>query len=187
VAGDAAGYDAGRLLPTDLVDVTATSASTSAITGNVAGRSSAGWKITYSNLDEKTVTSSTLLGGCVIWNSLLPTGGAGGCASGAAAVAAFYQADYLTGAPNCAQSFLSGTAYARSISRNVVSPPPEPSPAVAVGAGGMRLSTLEIQPGAQEVTQVTAQSNSEMLQLLYSLPLTQDQHLCRHVDASTCR
>jgi type IV pilus assembly protein PilY1 len=188
VAADAAGYDTGRLLPADLADITATTASTSAITGNVAGRSSAGWKLTYANIDEKTVTSSTLLGGCVIWNSLLPNGGSGGCASGAAAVASFYQADYLTGAPNCAQSFLTGTSYARSIARNVVSPPPEPSPAIAVGGGGtsLRLSTLEIQPGAQQVTQITAQSSSEMLQLLYSIPLTPDQHACRHVSATSC-
>jgi hypothetical protein len=83
---------------------------------------------------------------------------------------------------------LTGTSYARSIARNVVSPPPEPSPAIAVGGGGtsLRLSTLEIQPGAQQVTQITAQSSSEMLQLLYSLPLTPDQHLCRHVSATSC-
>jgi len=85
-------------------------------------------------------------------------------------------------------SFLSGSNYVRSIQRNVLSPPPEPAAAVAVGAGGasLRFSTLEIQPGASEVTQMTVNTSTEMLQMLYSLPLTVDQHTCRHVSAAAC-
>lgn len=188
VAGDAAAYDGGRLAAGELVDVSSTTATTSTVSGAVASRGSAGWSLRYANIDEKTVTSSTLLGGCVIWSSLLPTAGAGGCASAGSVTAPFYQADYLTGAPNCAQSFLSGSSYARYISRNVISPPPEPSAAMAVGAGGrsLRFSTLEIQPGAEEVTQMSVSGITEMMQLLYSIPLTADQHACRHVDATAC-
>ena len=188
VAADAASYDGGRISAGELVDVTSTAATTTSIIGPVASRGSAGWSLRYGNIDEKTVTSSTLLGGCLVWSSLLPGAGAGGCASAGSVTAPFYQADYLTGAPNCAQSFLSGTAYARSISRNVISPPPEPSAAVSIGAGGksLRLSTLEIQPGAQEVTQISVSGTNEMLQLLYSLPLTKDQHTCRHADRAAC-
>jgi len=184
----AGAYDSNRLSAADLVDVTATTATTTAVTGNTAGRSSAGWTVSYSAIDEKTVTSSTILGGCVIWSSLIPTGGAVGCASAGATIAPFYQADALTGAPNCAASFLSGSSYVRSIQRNVLSPPPEPAAAVAIGPGGssLRFSTLEIQPGAQEVTQMTVSTSTEMLQMLYSMPLTVEQHACRHVDATQC-
>ena len=194
---DEVAYDAGRLSAfnsscADLVDVTATSATTTAVSGNQAGPNSAGWFIHYPTIDEKTVTSSTILGGCVIWSSLIPGSGSVGCASAGANVSPFYQADALSGAPNCAESFLgaggTSNAYVRFIARNVISPPPEPAAAVAVGAGGtsMRFSTLEIQPGAQEVTQMTVNTSTEMLQMLYSLPLTVDQHVCRHVDPTAC-
>ena len=111
-----------------------------------------------------------------------------GCASAGSTIAPFYQADALTGAPNCAFSFLTGTNFARSIQRNVLSPPPEPAEAVAISKSGtqMRFSTLEIQPGAQEVTQMTVTTSSEMLQMLYSLPVSIDQHTCRHIDANAC-
>ena len=172
----------------DLVDVSATTASTTAVSGNQAGRTSAGWVVRYGIIDEKTATSSTILSGCVIWSSLQPTGGAVGCASAGSSSAPFYQADVITGAPNCAASFLSGSTYARSIARNVLSPPPEPAASIAVGAGGnaLRYSTLEIQPGGQNVTQMTVGTSSELLQMLYSLPVSIDQHICRHVDPTTC-
>jgi hypothetical protein len=186
-------YDQNRLQITDLINVSSTTATTSGTTGTLAGRNDAGWYLRYfdydSSVDEKTVTSSTVLGGCVIWSSLIPTGGAVGCASSGSTVAPFYQADALTGAPNCAVSFLSGSNFARSIQRNVLSPPPEPAAAVAVGAGGasLRYSTLEIQPGASEVTQMTVNTSSEMLQMMYSMPLSVDQHICRHVDSTKCK
>jgi type IV pilus assembly protein PilY1 len=181
-------YDQNRLQLSDLIDVTATTATTSAVTGNAQSRSDAGWVVKYPTIDEKTVTSSTILGGCVIWSTLIPTGGAVGCASSGSTVAPFYQADALTGAPNCAASFLTGSNFARSLQRNVLSPPPEPAAAVAVGAGGtsLRFSTLEIQPGASEVTQMTVNTSTEMLELMYSMPLSVDQHLCRHVDPAKC-
>ena len=186
---DAVSYDTNRLTVADLIDVTATTATSTTVTGNVASRNDAGWTLNYtSNIDEKTVTSATILGGCVIWSTLIPSGTSVGCASAGASIAPFYQADAMTGAPNCAASFLSGSNYVRSVQRNVISPPPEPSPAVAIGAGGksMRFSTLEIQPGSSEVTQMTVGTSSEMLQMLYSIPLTAEQHTCRHVDASKC-
>src|SRR5581483_2812743 len=185
---DADSYDQNRLQLSDLINVSATTATTSAVSGNTQSRNDAGWVVSYPTIDEKTVTSSTILGGCVIWSTLIPTGGAVGCASSGATVAPFYQADALTGAPNCAASFLTGTTFARSLQRNVLSPPPEPAAAVAVGAGGtsLRFSTLEIQPGASEVTQMTVNTSTEMLELMYSMPLSVDQHLCRHVDPAKC-
>ena len=201
---DADAYDTNRLtgcgnascganspsvgLTGDLVDVSATTATSSSVGGNQASQGSAGWTVRYGIIDEKTATSSTILAGCVIWSSLQPTGGAVGCASAGSSVAPFYQADAITGAPNCASSFLTGVNYVRSISRNVLSPPPEPAASIAVGAGGssLRYSTLEIQPGGQDVTQMTVGTSSELLQMLYSLPLSYDQHVCRHVDPTKC-
>jgi len=193
VTADASSYDSNRLQTSDLIDVTATTATTTSVSCTTppctATRNDAGWVVKYPTIDEKTVTSSTILGGCVIWSTLIPTGGAVGCASSGSTQAPFYQADALTGAPNCAASFLTGSNFARSISRNVLSPPPEPAAAVAVGAGGasLRFSTLEIQPGAGEVTQMTVNTTNEMLQLMYSMPLSYDQHVCRHVDPTKCK
>jgi type IV pilus assembly protein PilY1 len=186
---DAKTYDTNRLSTADLIDVTATTATVSSVTGNQARPTDAGWIIKYPTIDEKTVTSSTLLGGCLIWSSLIPTGGTVGCASAGSSIAPFYQANPQTGAPNCAASFLdaTGTTYVRNIQRNVISPPPEPSPAVAIGGGLMRLSTLEIQPGGSQVTQMTVSAGNELLKMVYSLPLTAEQHTCRHVDATKCR
>jgi len=122
----------------------------------------------------------------LIWSSLIPTGGTVGCASAGSSIAPFYQANPQTGAPNCAASFLdaTGSTYVRNIQRNVISPPPEPSPAVAIGGGLMRLSTLEIQPGGTQVTQMTVSAGNELLKMVYSLPLTADQHICRHVNGT---
>jgi type IV pilus assembly protein PilY1 len=187
--GDAETYDQGRLAVSDLADVTATTATRSSVSGTTASRGSAGWRLGYGTVDEKTVTSAALLGGCVIWSSLLPFGGSGGCASAGAVGAPFYQADFVTGAPNCAQAFLqSDSTYVRRMSRNVISPPPEPAAVVAIGAGSgsMRLSALEIQPGAEQVTQISVNTNTEMLQLLYSIPLNTSQHECRHADGTKC-
>jgi type IV pilus assembly protein PilY1 len=198
----------------DLVDVTGASATSTAVAGNKAPVNGAGWILKYvinntvpvvnadgttttvpASIDEKTVTSASIQGGCVLWSTLIPFangGGTLGCASAGSSVAPFYQADAFTGAPNCASSFLgyNGAAnnYVRFIPRNVISPPPEPSPAVAVGSGGsgVRFSTLEIQPGASEVTQMTVGTSNDILQMVYSLPLTSDQHTCRHVDATKC-
>jgi type IV pilus assembly protein PilY1 len=190
VPADADTYDTNRLSTADLIDVSSTTATTAAVTGNQAKSTDAGWKLSYATIDEKTVTSSTLLGGCVIWSSLIPTANTVGCASAGSSIAPFYQANPSTGAPNCAASFLDPNNmnnYVRSIQRNVISPPPEPSPAVAIGGGLMKLSTLEIQPGGQQVTQMTVSAGSELLKMVYSLPLTAEQHTCRHVDATKCK
>ncbi len=200
---DATAYDQGRLSLSSLVDVTNTTADsngviTSIATAPAAARSSPGWVIRYGTIDEKTVTGAAIAGGCVLWNTLLPTGGATGCASAGANVAVLYQGDPVTGAPTCASSFISGAAYARTITRNVLAPPPEPAAAIAVGAGGssMQVSILDISPGPPDPTlplppgsvmNSLVQSKAELLQMIQSLPLTADQHVCRHVDPTTCK
>jgi type IV pilus assembly protein PilY1 len=194
VPADQTSYDSGRLSPSNtgqLVDVSSVTSFTVGSTSATASTAtSGGWRLNYARSpDEKTVTGATVLGGCVIWNTLVATGAAASCASVGTNTAAFYQADAITGLPNCASSFLSSNVYARLTTRNVLSPPPEPAAAVAIGANGSgeRFSTLEIQPGAAEVTQMTVSTTNDSLQMIYSLPLTSDQHICRHVDASQCK
>jgi hypothetical protein len=198
IPGDETAYDSGRFTSCDLVDVTnMTAVPNSPPTGGPSGfasganDASAGWSLTYSSIDEKTVTSATIQAGCVVWSSLIPQGGTVGCASAGATAAPFYQASYVNGGPNCSAAFLnsSGTAYTRSITRNVLSPPPEPAAAVSISSTTtqIRESTLEIQPGAQEVTQITTSTSSDSLQMVYTIPLTQDLHVCRHVDSSKCQ
>ena len=87
-----------------------------------------------------------------------------------------------------AGSFIVATNHPQT-TRSVLSPPPEPAAAVALGAGGssLRLSMLEIQPGSKQVDQTTVGTSTELLQMIYSLPLTYDQHVCRHVDPLKCQ
>ena len=198
---DASTYDQNRLKLSRLVDVSSTTANASGVitsaTAPAAARSSPGWTIRYGTIDEKTAGGAAVLGGCVLWNTLLPSGGATGCASTGANVSALYQADVVTGAPTCASSFISGAAYARTITRNVLTPPAEPAASIAIGAGGssVQLSVLRVAPpggisiggngGGADLT--TIQSDVELLQMIHSLPLTAEQHICRHVDPLTCK
>ena len=191
---DGATYDQNRFSLSSLVDVTNTTANnlgviTSTSTAPAAGATAPGWVIRYGTADEKTVTSAALLGGCVIWNTLLPTGGTTGCASAGTNVAVSYQSDPFTGGPTCATSFISGVSYARTIRHNVLSPPAELAPSIAVsGTGGsIRTSVLQIQPGASQVGEMQISLDQELLQVIQSLPLTADQHMCRHVDPLTCK
>jgi len=194
VAADGATYDQGRFSLGSLVDVTNTTANSSGVitsttTAPAALPTSPGWVIRYGTADEKTVSSAALLAGCVLWNTLLPSGGTVGCASAGSNVAVSYQSDPFTGAPTCASSFISGAAYVRTIQHNVLSPPAELSPAITVSSAGtsLRTSVLQIQPGASQVGEMVIGTNAELLQVIQSLPLTYDQHICRHVDPLQCK
>jgi type IV pilus assembly protein PilY1 len=196
---DAFAYDQGRLTATDLTDVSnvrfsiVNGAPTLTSTGTAATPASpfgAGWIVKFTTPDEKNVTSTTILNGCALFNTLIPNGGTVGCASAGANTARTYEADVFTGAPNCGAQFLQAdNSYAQYLSHAVLSPPPEPAAAVSIGSGGssVRLSMLEIQPGKNEVTQTTVSTNNEMLKVIYSMPLTVDQHICRHVDPLKCQ
>jgi type IV pilus assembly protein PilY1 len=181
---DGAAYDALRIdgsSSTQIIDVTAATA-----TAGGASVLASGWKVNYAGApDEKTVTGAAILNGCVVWNTLTPVATvAAACNNVGSNTATFYQGDAISGMPNCSPAF--NGANPRFLARSVLSAPPEPSPAVAVGPRGERLSIMEIQPGTQEVTQVTVSTQNDLLQHIYSLPLTSDQHICRHVDASQC-
>jgi type IV pilus assembly protein PilY1 len=208
-ASTSASYDSGRVQLSELVDVTGTTSSNGGALGgtkSAATSSSAGWTLNYNHVDERTATSATVLAGCVLWSSVKPTGtSAGGCASAGSVTSFTYQADFITGAPSCAESFKGTTDFARSVSKNVISPPPEPAAAVEISAtGAIRYSLLNVQPtytGADGVPRTgnagcreddtvclnSVRTGTDALQLMYSMPLTSEQHECRHVDATACQ
>jgi type IV pilus assembly protein PilY1 len=201
-AADVSAYDLTRLrLPTSstapfclsgagcLTDVTDTGATSLSTSGNLAGRDGAGWVVRYkNNIDEKTATGSALFNSCVVWSSLTPTGGAVGCGLNGSTSSTF-QADAFTGAPNCVQSFLDTglLQYTRFQTRNVIAPPPEAVATTVVGPGGRSVQSvvLGITPrpnGGAPVPQDVPRSapSTDLLKLISSVPLTPDQHACRH-------
>jgi type IV pilus assembly protein PilY1 len=184
-SADVSTYDSQRLQLSDLTNVTAATATISSASGGAA-RDSAGWFVKYSNIDEKTGTGGTLVNSCVVWSSLTPSGGAVGCGLSGSTSSTF-QANVFTGLPNCATSFLSSdnVTYVRSKSRDVLSPPPEAAPMISVSPGNrsMRSSLLFLQPassGSSEVNRIDFGTSNDMLKLVSSVPLTEDQHACRH-------
>jgi hypothetical protein len=66
-------------------------------------------------------------------------------------------------------------------------PPTDSGATIAVGAGGssVRLSVLGVSQGGVTNTQIS--TSTELLQMIQSLPLTAEQHVCRHVDPTTCK
>jgi type IV pilus assembly protein PilY1 len=193
-AADVSTYDSTRILLADLTDVTGLGATTSGLTGTAtpAGRDGPGWALKFGTVDEKTVTGAALVNSCVVWNSLTPSPSKP-CGLGVSTATTF-QADAFTGAPNCSQSFLGtdNVTYVRSVSRDVLSPPPEAAATISVSNDGksVRYSMIQIQPasgGSSEVNRVDFGTSTDLLKLVNSVPLTPDQHACRHgTDKTKC-
>ena len=196
---DASTYDGARVQRSGLVDVSATVASTGTVSGSVATNQSPGWFLTYPNTDEKTGTSPTLLAGCLVWSTLLP--GVSSCSSAGTLTTNNYQADFITGAPNCAEAFTnvatggSGAGWVRSFGRAAIAPPAERTPSVEIGPGGssLRVSLTGVSPSQAAAGGTAADSSHDaiattpdLMQVQYSLPLTLEQHNCRHVSNASC-
>jgi len=194
-ATDASSYDNGRITlgDTNLADVTATTATGTAVTGTMATRDGSGWIFKYGSVDEKTATGATLVNSCLLWNSLAPSQAQPTCGTSGSSARTF-QADAFTGAPNCAQGFFSTSGYTRASSfHDVFAPPPEASPVISFSpkAGGgrsVKYSMLQVQPaGSSQVNKIDLGGSSELLKLISSVPLTADQHACRHgTDLTKC-
>jgi hypothetical protein len=190
-AADAGLYDSDRVILSDLADVTNVTATTSSIGAGTAGRDSFGWAVKYKSVDEKTATGATLLNSCVVWSSITPTGGSTACGSGRGAQSAFFQGDAFSGAPNCASGFLAAdqVTYVRSKTLDVISPPAGATPIIALDPKGRSIhySALQIQPSnSSSVNQVDVGASNDLLKLINSIPLTADQHICRHSDSTQC-
>lgn len=169
----------------DLIDVTQTGCTTSGCDGG-ARSADYGWFIDYPSLDSKTATGAAVIASCVLWSDISPTGGDGGaCASAATPLSRVYQADFITGQPNCAYGFLdAGTGvFSRSQGRTVVAPPPEPASVVQVSkTGEVRYSAMIVEPGKDQATSVNVSGGQDVLQLVYQLPVSRSLHNCRHAD-----
>ena len=148
----------------------------------MAGTDDLGWFYEYEGLEHKTASGSAVLGSCALWNGMFPgstTGGA--CSSTGTNSARLYQADYVTGAPNCASGFLGNTGYARFQTRSVMAPPPEPATTIQVSkTGQVKYSAMFLEPGKSQATEAQVSADMDVLQYIYELPVSRGLHSCRH-------
>ena len=94
-----------------------------------------------------------------------------------------YQADFITGQPNCAFGFLDGGTYVRYQARTVVAPPPEPASVVQVSkTGQIRYSAMLVEPGASQALNLNIAGGQDVLQFVYEVPINRALHECRHND-----
>jgi type IV pilus assembly protein PilY1 len=193
-------YDERRLSDTggvsgwgDLINVTSVTCNArgacSCASGGVCGSpkllpgpDDIGWFFEYPGLDHKTASGSTVLGSCSLWNSMyLGSASASACGASGNNRARIYQGHYITGAPNCAAGFRTGEAYVRYQERSVMAPPPEPATAIQVSkTGQVKYSTLLVEPGRAQATEVQVSSDMDVLQYVYELPVSESLHMCRH-------
>jgi type IV pilus assembly protein PilY1 len=190
---------AARPTEGDLVDVTNT---TCASKNNCAGAQATdlgmGWVIDYEDrtgwgqpfpdLEHKSAGGAGLLASCTLFATFFPniTANPGSCSAQALARSRIYQADFITGAPNCTSGFLTQTGYTRYQERDVVAPPPEMSTTIQISKSGkIRYSELLVESGQDQVTQADVSGVNDVLQTIYELPVSRELHACRH-DGGTC-
>jgi type IV pilus assembly protein PilY1 len=192
VVRSAAQYDDARLTDRsgsspqggDLVNVSDTTCdATGACQGAKADDKGAGWVLEYEDGPQhKTASGASVLSSCALWNVMYPHETITECASSVAR-SRFFQANFITGEPNCASS-LEGARYQE---KNVSSPPTEPTATVEVSKSGkLRLSAISLPPGAEQAQQVNVSQDDDMLQNVYELPLGPAEHACRHSSLASC-
>lgn len=178
---EAISYDDARIRDSDLVNVGDFNADgTVKAAQNEAGSLSKGWYINYVAGSERTATAATVLDGCVIWNTMEPSGAAGAvCATTGSNLGRIYQANFVSGKADCAAAFVSSGVTSRFLSYNTVAAPPEPTPQRTIINGKVTTgTTLPIVGGGQR--DFTISQNKEVLQSIYQLELDQAGHDCRH-------
>lgn len=189
-AGTVSAFDDARISDrgAGIVDVTAVTCTSTACTGG-ASAADRGWVMDYDVLETKTATGAAVVTSCVLWSDLTPgdslDAGVNSCGSGVASTSRIYQADFITGQPNCAYGFLStdGGVFVRSQARTVLAPPPEPASVVQVSkTGQLKYSAMLVEPGKSQATTVDVTGTTDVMQLIYELPVTRALHNCRHVD-----
>lgn len=173
-ATEAATYDANALTETSLIDA---SAATSSTTGN-------GWWLKHAfSRDEKTASAGLLLGGCVIWNTLVPsTTVASTCGNVIPLDTAYtYQGDAITGAIACGTAGSSSSlATTRARTRMTYVAPQQPSTVISLNptTGEIMYSGASIEPGTVPLgVQVGV---SQMWGDIHWLEVPRKLHECRH-------
>lgn len=187
-AGSPATFDNARISDRGgLVDVTGVTCTATSCSGGATANTDRGWVMDYDQLEAKTATGAAVVTSCVLWSDLTPgdllDGGTASCGGGQTSTSRIYQADFITGQPNCAYGFLQPDAgvYARSQARTVLAPPPEPASVVQVSkTGQLKYSAMLVEPGKSQATTVDVTGATDVLQLVYQLPVTRALHNCRH-------
>lgn len=184
----AAEFDNVRLTDTgtfsDLVNVSAVNCTATGCTGQQALPGGYGWFYEYSAHADKTATGSAIISSCVLWNSVYPESGTGAsaCSSPSAAKARLYQADFITGAPNCAAGF----EFARYMERDAVAPPTEPTVVTQVSKTGKVQIAAVLNDGSGAPQKVPVTLGTDVLQSVYELPVSRALHDCRHEQNGEC-
>ncbi|TMA28708.1 MAG: hypothetical protein E6J78_04635 [Deltaproteobacteria bacterium] len=177
-------FNANTLTDTDLTDV-----STDAGMSTTA----AGWYIRHLNdSNEKTASAALLLGGCVAWNTEVPsiiftgTGADGGqvCAGGMipADTAYLYQANDDTGVIQCGLvGSATQLATARFQQRSVTVTPQQPTPVVSLNSktGQAGYSGVSLEPGGKIPLQISVGAASVQGDVSW-LDVSRNLHNCRH-------
>ncbi|MGI5862068.1 MAG: hypothetical protein ACOX6T_08415 [Myxococcales bacterium] len=147
-----------------------------------------GWFIEYANLDEKTAAGSSILVGTVFWPTLVPPEGEQEACGPALTgdVGRSWQADYLTGAPDTAESFKIPEGFIQAKSRAVVAPPPEPASVISLSkTGAVSYGIIVTDPGAPPVAE-TLRTQRDLTSEIYWLEVPRNLHECRHVNKNAC-
>ncbi|MGC4122709.1 MAG: pilus assembly protein PilY [Myxococcales bacterium] len=224
----AKGYDAMRLTDRqaspsvntygDLVDVTDVYCDTTGtckfkatnLVTSGAASADKGWFYEYIDGHKfRTATGAAVANGCALWSSLFPVlSGSSACAN-TVARSRLYQADYISGLPNCAEGMAAGTYAcssssdcpeggtctsgkcsnnARFVEAAALTPPPEPKVVVQISKlGQVKYSAMTPPKGGEsQVSSVDIAQAQDILQSVYELPVSRRMHQCRHVDASKC-
>lgn len=176
----------------DLVNVTNTKCPASGACYDSQGSGNRGWYYEYANHGVKTATGSAILASCVLWSSLNPAGSVAGgtqaCSTGVA-TSTFFQGDFITGEPNCAVGFANpdGGVNLRGMERSVLTPPPEPATVVQISKSGqIRYSAQLPEPGKGQQLQIDVTVGGDLMQSVYTLPVSRSTHDCRHNQNGTC-
>jgi type IV pilus assembly protein PilY1 len=150
-----------------------------------ASPNSPGWLIQYDAADERTAAGAAVLGGIVYWPSLKVSPSPQTC-SVAPHTSRSWQADYVTGAPDQAQSYKTATGFLQRKSRQASTPPPEPAAIVSLSkTGEVRYGVSVMEPG-QKPVQETLRSKDDVVSDVYWLEVPGALHQCRHVDKNAC-
>jgi hypothetical protein len=155
-----------------------------------------GWYVQHArDQNEKTASGALVLGGCVIWNTEVPsvlfsgTGADGGqvCQGGTipSDTAYLYQADDTTGVAQCG---LAGsntqTVTSRYTVRAVTVTPQEPTPVVSLNAntGTAAYSGISLEPGQKFPLQINVGAQGVQGDISW-LDVSRPLHNCRHPGA----
>ncbi|ADO76051.1 pilus assembly protein PilY [Stigmatella aurantiaca] len=143
---EAAVFDSQMMTDGNLVDVGQFDASGQVSPGEVeAPALAAGWSLQYGTAFQRTSTSATAVGGCMLWNSLeaRETSAPGGSREGPH-LARLYQADAITGKATCAAGFSQGASGTRARFLGFATPVslPEPVPQHVWIGGQVHTSVL---------------------------------------------